>query len=201
MAACLFMETFFPAHWRKGAMKSFKTLGPGEGAPDEVNVVIEIPQGSGVKYEMDKESGLLFVDRILYTSMVYPFNYGFIPGTLEEDGDPVDVLVVSYEPLAPGSVIRCRPVGVLLTRDEKGPDAKVIAVPAPKIDPRFAEIDDVSKLPEALRRKIEHFFEHYKELEPGKWVRVEGWRGAEEARKRVKEAVERYEGAQRRDVG
>jgi inorganic pyrophosphatase len=169
-----------------------KALGPGEKAPDEINVVVEIPQGSGVKYEMDKETGLLFVDRILYTSMVYPFNYGFVPGTLEEDGDPVDVLVVGYEPLAPGSVIRCRPVGVLLTRDEKGPDAKVVAVPASKIDPRFADIDDIAKLPEALRRKIEHFFEHYKELEPGKWVKVEGWKGADEARRRVKEAVDRY---------
>jgi inorganic pyrophosphatase len=173
-------------------MAQFKALGPGEKAPDEVNVVIEIPQGSGVKYEMDKETGLLFVDRVLYTSMVYPFNYGFVPGTLEEDGDPVDVLVVGYEPLAPGSVIRCRPVGVLLTRDEKGPDAKVVAVPAPKIDPRFADVDDIAKLPEALKRKIEHFFEHYKELEPGKWVKVEGWRGAEEARRRLKEAIERY---------
>jgi inorganic pyrophosphatase len=171
---------------------AMKALGPGEKAPDEINVVVEIPQGSGVKYEMDKETGLLFVDRILYTSMVYPFNYGFVPGTLEEDGDPVDVLVVGYEPLAPGSVIRCRPVGVLLTRDEKGPDAKVVAVPAPKIDPRFADIDDIAKLPEALRRKIEHFFEHYKELEPGKWVKVEGWKGADEARRRVKEAVDRY---------
>lgn len=169
-----------------------KAIGPGEKAPEEVNVVIEIPQGGNVKYEMDKESGVLFVDRILYTSMVYPFNYGFIPGTLEEDGDPVDVLVLSHEPLLPGSVIKCRPVGVLLTRDEKGPDAKVVAVPSPKIDPRFSDVDDIGKLPEALRRKIEHFFEHYKELEPGKWVKVEGWMGGVEARKRIEEAIERY---------
>lgn len=169
-----------------------KALGPGEKAPEEVNVVIEIPQGGSVKYEMDKESGVIFVDRILYTSMVYPFNYGFVPGTLEEDGDPVDVLVLSYEPLMPGSVIRCRPVGVLLTRDEKGPDAKVVAVPSPQIDPRFSEINEIEKVPEAVKRKIEHFFEHYKELEPGKWVKVEGWKGSEEARKRIKEAISRF---------
>lgn len=169
-----------------------KLLGPGEKAPEEVNVVVEIPQGSGVKYEMDKETGVLFVDRILYTSMAYPFNYGFIPGTLEEDGDPVDVLVVGIDALLPGSVISCRPIGVLLTRDEKGPDAKVVAVPSLKIDPRFAGFDDVSKLPQALLRRIEHFFEHYKELELGKWVKVEGWRGREEALKRVKEAIDRY---------
>jgi len=166
-------------------------IGPGKNAPEEINVVIEIPQGGSVKYEMDKESGILFVDRILYTSMVYPFNYGFVPGTLEEDGDPVDVLVISYEPLIPGSVIKCRPVGVLLTRDEKGPDAKIVAVPDPKVDPRFAGVDDISKVPDAVKRKIEHFFEHYKELEPGKWVKVEGWLGADEARKRIKEAIDR----------
>ncbi|MCS7104593.1 MAG: inorganic diphosphatase [Thermofilaceae archaeon] len=169
-----------------------KPIGPGDKAPDEVYVVIEIPQGGSVKYEMDKESGVLFVDRILYTSMVYPFNYGFIPGTLEEDEDPVDVLVVSHDPLIPGSVILCKPVGVLLTRDEKGADAKVVAVPASKIDPRFMGVDDVAQLPEALRRKIEHFFEHYKELEPGKWVKVEGWFNREEARRRIRQAIERY---------
>lgn len=168
-----------------------RALGPGRRAPDEVNVVIEISQGGSVKYEMDKESGVLFVDRILYTSMVYPFNYGYVPGTLEEDGDPVDALVLSYEPLVPGSVIRCRPVGVLVTRDEKGPDAKVVAVPSPEVDPRFAEVDDISRVPDAVKRKIEHFFEHYKELEPGKWVKVEGWLGSSEARQRIKESMER----------
>lgn len=169
-----------------------KIVDPGEKAPEEVNVVIEIPQGGSVKYEMDKESGVLFVDRILYTSMVYPFNYGFIPGTLEEDGDPVDVLILSCEPLMPGSVVKCRPVGVLLTRDEKGSDAKVVAVPAPKIDPRFSDVDDIEKIPSAVKIKIQHFFEHYKELEPGKWVKVEGWLGSVEARKRIKEAIERF---------
>ncbi|MEM1508856.1 MAG: inorganic diphosphatase [Thermofilaceae archaeon] len=173
-------------------MKDLEAYGPGDKAPEEVNIVIEIPQGGGVKYEMDKETGVLIVDRILYTSMVYPFNYGFIPGTLEEDRDPVDVLLLSYEPLLPGSLIRGKPVGVLITKDEKGPDAKIVAVPSPKIDPRFTDVDDVSKLPEAIKKKLEHFFEHYKELEPGKWVKVEGWYGRSEALKRVKQAIERY---------
>lgn len=169
-------------------------IGPGDKAPQEVNVVIEIPINSGVKYELDKETGALFVDRILYTSMVYPFNYGFIPGTLEEDGDPVDVLVISYDPLLPGSVIRVKPVGVLETEDEKGRDAKVVAVPANKIDPRFQNINDINDLPEAVKQRIEHFFAHYKELEKGKWVRVIGWRGREEALNRIAKAIERYKG-------
>lgn len=173
-------------------MSMYDKIGPGSKAPDEVNVVIEIPINSGVKYELDKETGVLFVDRILYTSMVYPFNYGFIPGTLEEDGDPVDILVVSYDPLLPGSVIKARPVGVLETEDEKGRDAKIVAVPSEKIDPRFQGIRDVSDLPEAVRQRIEHFFQHYKELEKGKWVRVVGWRGRSEALERIKQAVERF---------
>jgi inorganic pyrophosphatase len=167
-------------------------IGPGEKAPEEVNVLIEIPLGSGVKYEVDKETGVLFVDRILYTSMVYPFNYGFIPGTLEEDGDPVDVLVISQDPLIPGSVIRVRPIGVLETEDEKGFDAKVVAVPAPKIDPRFENIKDVADLPESVRQRIEHFFAHYKELEKGKWVKVLGWKGREKAIEKIRKAIEMY---------
>lgn len=167
-------------------------LGPGKNAPDEVNVVIEIPINSGVKYEIDKETGLLVVDRILYTSMVYPFNYGFIPGTLEEDGDPVDVLVISYDSLLPGSMIKARPIGVLETEDEKGRDAKIVAVPASKIDPRFENWKDIEDIPVAVKQRIEHFFAHYKELEKGKWVKVVGWRGREEALKRIKAAIERY---------
>lgn len=169
-------------------------IGPGDKAPQEVNVVIEIPINSGVKYELDKETGALFVDRILYTSMVYPFNYGFIPGTLEEDGDPVDILVISYDPLLPGSVIRAKPVGVLETEDEKGRDAKIVAVPASKIDPRFQYINDVNDLPEAIKQRIEHFFAHYKELEKGKWVKVIGWKGREEALNRIARAIERHKG-------
>jgi inorganic pyrophosphatase len=172
-------------------------IGPGEKAPEEVNVLIEIPVNSGVKYEVDKETGVLFVDRILYTSMVYPFNYGFIPGTLEEDGDPVDVLVVSYDPLIPGCVIRVKPIGVLETEDEKGFDAKIVAVPADKIDPRFQNIRDVKDLPEAIRQRIEHFFAHYKELEKGKWVRVLGWKGRDVALEKIKRAIERYKASKK----
>ncbi len=167
-------------------------LGPGEKAPEVVNVVIEIPMGSSVKYEYDKELGVVRVDRFLYTSMVYPFNYGFIPGTMEEDGDPVDVLVITREPLYPGVVIEARPVALLIMEDEEGPDSKVVAVPKEKLDPTYVNIRDVNDIPEALRNKIKHFFEHYKELEPGKWVRVKEWRGAEEAKRKILEAIERY---------
>ncbi|MEZ0393737.1 MAG: inorganic diphosphatase [Desulfurococcaceae archaeon] len=173
-------------------MGAVEGIGPGKKAPLEVNVLIEIPMGGSVKYELDKEHGVLVVDRILFTSMVYPFNYGFVPGTLEEDGDPVDVLVLGYEPLLPGSVIRARPIGVLETEDEKGRDAKIVAVPADDVDSRFSGIKDVSDLPQALRDRIAHFFEHYKELEKGKWVKVVGWHGAEAARERIARAVEAY---------
>ncbi len=172
----------------------YDKIGPGSKAPEEVNVIIEIPMGSSVKYEVDKETGLIFVDRILFTAMYYPFNYGFIPGTLEEDGDPVDVLVLGYDKLHPGVVIRARPIGVLMTEDEKGRDAKIVAVPVEKIDPRFENIKDISDLPQNYKDRIAHFFEHYKELEKGKWVKVIGWYGREEALKRIKEAIERYKG-------
>ncbi len=171
----------------------FEKLGPGKEAPRIVNVVIEIPMGSSVKYELDKEAGVIKVDRFLYTSMVYPFNYGFIPGTLEEDGDPVDVLVLSYEPVVPGAVIEAKPIGLLIMEDEEGPDSKVIAVPKEKLDPRFKGINSVFDLPEALREKIKHFFEHYKELEPGKWVKVKDWKGPEEALKQIEAAIKRYQ--------
>jgi inorganic pyrophosphatase len=170
-------------------------IGPGEKAPEEVNVLIEIPMNSGVKYELDKETGVLFVDRILYTSMVYPFNYGFVPGTLEEDGDPVDVLVISQDQLLPGSVIRVRPIGVLETQDEKGFDAKIVAVPADKIDPRYRNVRDIVDLPDALKERIEHFFAHYKELERGKWVKVIGWKNREFALEKIRKAIERYRGS------
>jgi inorganic pyrophosphatase len=173
-------------------MSLYDKIGPGEKAPEEVNVLIEIPMNSGVKYELDKETGVLFVDRILYTSMVYPFNYGFVPGTLEEDGDPVDVLVISQDQLLPGSVIRVRPIGVLETQDEKGFDAKIVAVPADKIDPRYKSVRDIADLPDALKERIEHFFAHYKELERGKWVKVIGWKNREFALEKIKKAIERY---------
>ena len=173
-------------------MSIYEKIGHGTKAPEYVNVVIEIPLGSYIKYEVDKETGLLFVDRILYTATHYPFNYGFIPATLEEDGDPVDVLVLGYEPLLPGSVIEVKPVGVLEMEDEEGPDAKIIAIPKEKIDPRFKEVKDIDDIPKAIKDKIKHFFEHYKELEPGKWVKVTDWKGREEALKRIEVAIRRY---------
>ena len=167
-------------------------IGPGKNAPNYVYAVIEIPKDSYIKYEIDKETGMIFVDRILYTSMIYPFNYGFIPGTLEEDGDPVDILVLSFEPLAPGSIIEVKPIALLDMEDEEGIDTKVVAVPKPKIDPRFSNINNLNDIDSATKKKIEHFFEHYKELEPGKWVKIKGWRDAEEAMKRIKIAIERF---------
>jgi len=168
-----------------------KRVGPGDKAPDLVNVVIEIPAYSSVKYEYDEESDVIKVDRVLYTSMVYPFNYGFVPGTMEEDGDPVDVLVISDHSFIPGSVVEARPVALLEMEDEEGVDSKVVAVPKDKVEPRYSSIRDLGDLPEILRKKIEHFFEHYKELEPGKWVKIRGWKGSEEAKRKIAEAIKR----------
>lgn len=171
-----------------------KRIGPGDKAPDLVNVVIEIPANSSVKYEYDDELGVIKVDRVLYTSMIYPFNYGFIPGTMEEDGDPVDVLVISDHQFLPGSVIEVRPIAILEMEDEEGIDAKIVAVPKDKVEPRYSNIKDLEDLPDILKRKIEHFFQHYKELEPGKWVKIRGWRKADEARKKIYDAIKRAEG-------
>ncbi|NPA54545.1 MAG: inorganic diphosphatase [Aquificae bacterium] len=164
----------------------------GKNPPEDIYVVIEIPQGSGIKYEVDKESGAIFVDRFLYTAMYYPFNYGFIPNTLAEDGDPTDVLVISSEPVVPGSIIRSRPIGMLEMEDEEGIDTKVIAVPVSKLDKTFDNIKTVEDLPEAVLNKIKHFFEHYKELEPGKWVKVKSFKGVESAIEAIKSDLERY---------
>ena len=166
-------------------------LGPGKKAPDEVNVLIEIPLGSNIKYEFDDEEEVIKVDRVLYTSMVYPFNYGFIPGTLEEDGDPLDVLLISDYTLFPGTIIEARPIGILYMKDEEGEDAKIIAVPRDKTDPTYSNIKDIVDLPQAIKNKINHFFEHYKELEPGKWVKISGWGGVNEAKARISEAIKR----------
>jgi inorganic pyrophosphatase len=165
---------------------------PGKNPPEDIYVVVEIPQGSNIKYELDKESGMIFVDRVLFTSMVFPFNYGFIPGTLEEDGDPVDVVLLSYDSVAPGSIVRARPIGLLEMEDENGPDSKVIAVPHEKIDNRFAGIKDIADVNEAVKERIKHFFEHYKELEKGKWVKVKSWRGREAALEVIRKAIERF---------
>lgn len=162
------------------------------GTPDEINVVIEVPKGSSIKYELDAETGAVFVDRRLFTTMVYPCNYGFIPRTLEGDGDPVDVLVLGDYQVVPMSVIRATPVGVLLTEDEEGPDAKVIAAPIAKIDPSFAGVKDIGDVPRYILNQIEHFFEHYKELEDGKYVRVKGWKPQQVAKTKISEAIERF---------
>lgn len=164
----------------------------GKNPPHEVNVVIEVPLGGDpVKYEMDKESGAVFVDRFLHTSMQYPCNYGFIPHTLSGDGDPADVLVVGSLPVIPGCVIAVRPIGVLLMEDESGVDEKILAVPTTKLDPFYANIQSYKDLPESFIAKISHFFEHYKDLEKGKWVKVLGWDDAPKAMELIREAMVR----------
>lgn len=171
---------------------SLKDIPPGKNPPEDIYVVVEIPQGSGIKYEVDKETGAVFVDRFLFTAMYYPFNYGFIPQTLADDGDPVDVLVISREAVVPGSVIRCRPIGMLEMRDEEGIDTKLIAVPHSKLDPTYENVKTVDDLPEIVKERIKHFFEHYKELEPGKWVKVENWKGVQSAIEEIKKGIENY---------
>ncbi|EZQ10805.1 MULTISPECIES: inorganic diphosphatase [Acidianus] len=163
----------------------------GSKAPGLVNVFIEIPMGSNIKYEYDEEEDIIKVDRILYTSMVYPFNYGFIPGTLSEDGDPLDVLVISNYPFFPGTVIEARPVGMIFMQDEEGIDRKIVAVPKEKVDPTFSQIKDINDLPEAVKNRLIHFFEHYKELEPGKWVKISGWGTYQQAINEIKSGLER----------
>lgn len=168
----------------------------GRDVPNEINVIIEIPAHSDpVKYEVDKATGAMFVDRFMSTAMHYPCNYGYVPHTLSADGDPVDVLVVTPVPLVSGAVIRCRPVGVLKMTDESGDDAKVLAVPVPKLSPSFAEITGIEQMPKMLLDQIAHFFEHYKDLDEGKWVRVQGWGSVEEAKQEILDSVKMYKEA------
>jgi inorganic pyrophosphatase len=167
-------------------------ISAGQHPPHDIHVVIEIPQGSLVKYELDKESGAQFVDRFLQTSMVYPSNYGFIPCTLSADGDPCDAMVISQSPVIAGAVIRARPIGVLLMEDESGVDEKILAVPVEKLDPFYYNIQSYSDLPEIFNQQISHFFQHYKDLEKGKWVKIRNWAGPEEARKVITQGMERY---------
>jgi inorganic pyrophosphatase len=168
-------------------------LPAGKALPDDFNVVIEIPaHGNPIKYEVDKDSGMVLVDRFLGTSMTYPCDYGFIPHTLSEDGDPTDVLVVSPYPLFPGAVIRCRPVGMLKMTDESGKDAKVLAVPVSKLTPQYDHIQKAEDLGLGFLAGIKHFFEHYKDLEKGKWVKVDGWEDVDAARAEITSAVARY---------
>jgi len=161
----------------------------GKDAPEKINVFIEIPQGGQIKYEINEETGILFVDRFLYTSMNYPFNYGFICGTKGKDGDPLDVIVISSMSVQAGVVLPSQPIGLLEMEDEEGIDTKIIAVPTAKIDPYFGKYKDVKDLPEIIKNKIKHFFEHYKELEPGKWVKLKNWKDVNIAKKIIKEAM------------
>jgi inorganic pyrophosphatase len=164
----------------------------GKNPPDDVNVIVEVPVGGEpIKYELDKASGTLFVDRFLYTPMRYPGNYGFIPHTLATDGDPIDVLVCNTRAVVPGAVMNCRPVGVLLMEDDAGGDEKVIAVPSVKLTRRYERVNSYADLPQITVEQIRHFFEHYKDLEPGKWVKINGWGDADQARRLISEAIAR----------
>lgn len=175
----------------------------GKNAPDDVNVIIEVPMGSEpIKYELDKASGAVFVDRFLHTAMTYPCNYGFIPHTLSEDGDPTDVLVIGRRALMPGCVVAVRPVGVLLMEDDGGHDEKILAVPVSRLHPFYDEVAEYTDLPKILTDQIRHFFEHYKDLEEGKWVKVNGWGDKAKARELIMAGIERAQSstAKRKDV-
>jgi len=165
---------------------AFERVSAGKDVPNDINVIIEIPaQSDPIKFEVDKDSGAIFVDRFMGTTMRYPLNYGYVPHTVAGDGDPVDVLVVTPFPLQPGVVIRCRTVGLLKMEDESGVDAKVVAVPVSKLTPLYDKVHSLEDLPELLLKQTVHFFEHYKDLEPGKWVKVLGWAGVEEAKQEI----------------
>ena len=164
----------------------------GDTPPQDVNVIVEVPiGGQPIKYELDKDAGALIVDRFLYTPMSYPGNYGFVPHTLSEDGDPVDVLVCNTRQLVPGCVINVRPVGALLMEDDGGQDEKIIAVPSSHLSKRYEHVHDYSDLPQITLDQIQHFFEHYKDLEPGKWVKIGGWQNADRARELITQAIDR----------
>ncbi len=164
----------------------------GRNPPEDVNVIVEVPVGGQpIKYEMDKEAGTLVVDRFLYTPMTYPGNYGFVPHTLSGDGDPIDVLVCNTRELVPGCVINVRPIGVLIMEDQAGEDEKVIAVPSPHLTQRYDGVENYTDLPEITLKQVQHFFEHYKDLEPGKWVKIGGWYDSARAKQMIVEAIER----------
>lgn len=172
---------------------SLNSVPAGQNLPDEINVIIEIPaHADPVKYEVDKDSGAIFVDRFMSTTMFYPCNYGYVPNTLAEDGDPVDVLVETPHRVISGTVIRCRPVGVLKMQDESGEDHKLVAVPVDKLSPIYHDVKEIDDLPPLLIQQITHFFEHYKDLEKGKWVKVAGWASSQEARDEIMASRQRY---------
>jgi inorganic pyrophosphatase len=184
---------FFAAHQQRFLMR-IDMIPVGSNPPENLNVIIEVPLGGEpVKYEFDKASGALFVDRILHTPMRYPANYGFVPHTLSPDGDPLDALVIARSPFVPGSVVRCRPIAVLNLEDEHGGDEKLICVPDDKTFPYYTDVAEKTDLPDIVLAQIEHFFTHYKDLEKEKWVRVGKWGGAAEARQVILEAIDRYE--------
>ena len=168
---------------------NLSNIKPGKNPPDDVNVIIEIPQGCMVKYEMDKEAEVIMVDRFVRTTMGYPANYGFVPNTMSGDGDPVDVMVLCSQPLHPGVMVNVVPIALLEMEDESGVDAKVVAVPTEKSDPLFGVWKDVGDIPTAVKDKIKHFFEHYKDLEKGKWVKLKDWQGRTAAEKIVNDAI------------
>ncbi|MDP5032403.1 MAG: inorganic diphosphatase [Paraglaciecola sp.] len=173
---------------------SLNDVPAGKNLPDEVNVIIEIPAHSDpVKYEVDKDTGAIFVDRFMATCMHYPTNYGYINNTLSEDGDPADVLVMTPFPLLAGCVIKCRPVGVLKMTDESGTDAKILAVPVDKLSTIYRGITDIDQVPELTKQQIQHFFEHYKDLEPNKWVKIDGWEDAAAAKAEIVDSLKRYQ--------
>jgi inorganic pyrophosphatase len=175
---------------------SWEQVPTGRDVPNDVNVIIEIPMNSEpVKYEVDKKSGAIFVDRILTTPMRYPCNYGYVPHTLCGDGDPLDALVMMPFPLIPASVINCRPIGMLEMSDEAGTDEKLIVVPTNKVSPLYRDVDTVRGLAAPIREQIAHFFEHYKDLEKGKWVKIEGWHGPNDARRAITDSVARFRAA------
>ena len=181
-----------------GTLMRIDAISIGKNPPEDVNVIVEVPVGGHpIKYEMDKDAGTLVVDRFLYTPMTYPGNYGFVPHTLSEDGDPIDVLIANTRPLVPGCVINVRPIGVLMMEDNSGKDEKIIAVPSPKLTLRYDKVKEYTDLPEITLKQIEHFFEHYKDLEPGKWVKIFGWKGSKEAGEFILDAVERAKKAKK----
>jgi len=164
----------------------------GHNPPEDVNVIIEVPiGGEPIKYEMDKAAGTLVVDRFLHTPMRYPGNYGFVPHTLSEDGDPIDVLVANTRPIVPGAIINVRPIGVLMMVDDAGGDEKILAVPVPKLTKRYEHVKNYTDLPKITLEQVQHFFAHYKDLEPGKWVKMNGWGDATEAKRLIREAIAR----------
>ncbi len=173
-------------------MNHFNVINSGQNPPSDIYAVIEIPKDSNIKYEVDEKTGILFVDRILYTAMVYPFNYGFIPQTKEEDGDPIDVLVLSNDQYLPLSVVRSKPIGVLIMEDEEGKDSKIIVVPDKKIDSNYSKFDDIDQINKDILNKIKHFFEHYKELEKDKFVKVIDWENKDQAHKIISEGIKRF---------